>query len=299
MLLGEAGNDPLKKASLVNEVADTIALIPDQIIRAMYIQTCAQKFGIEEKILYDRVRKSREAMLEAEKKQRDREREREERTERVHAEAVGLKDEEDGPSESSETKIPAREVPAHGDEEPLTASAERELLKFLLEYGDEKLIFDKDSRFYVSGEESSVAEFILDTLEGNALKFRNSRYALLLEEYTRLFDSGLPQASILARLRDSSDPKLTATARDLLVDKYNLTVLNFEHSLTTTSTMLVMYVPKALLKLQLMNMEIELKSLQKELMGKLDDADAQMKLMQSIAEKGKMKAALSRMIQQI
>ena len=299
MLLGEAGNDPLKKASLVNEVADTIALIPDQIIRAMYIQTCAQKFGIEEKILYDRVRKSREAMLEAEKKQRDREREREERTERVHAEAVGLKDEEDGPSESAETKIPAKEVPTHGDEEPLTASAERELLKFLLEYGDEKLIFDKDSRFYVSGEESSVAEFILDTLEGNALKFRNSRYALLLEEYTRLFDSGLPQASILARLRDSSDPKLTATARDLLVDKYNLTVLNFEHSLTTTSTMLVMYVPKALLKLQLMNMEIELKSLQKELMGKLDDADAQMKLMQSIAEKGKMKAALSRMIQQI
>ena len=299
MLLGEAGNDPLKKASLVNEVADTIALIPDQIIRAMYIQTCAQKFGIEEKILYDRVRKSREAMLEAEKKQRDREREREERTERVHTEAVGLKDEEDGPSESAETKIPVREVPAHGDEEPLTASAERELLKFLLEYGDEKLIFDKDSRFYVSGEESSVAEFILDTLDGNALKFRNSRYALLLEEYTRLFDSGLPQASILARLRDSSDPKLTATARDLLVDKYNLTVLNFEHSLTTTSTMLVMYVPKALLKLQLMNMEIELKSLQKELMGKLDDADAQMKLMQSIAEKGKMKAALSRMIQQI
>ena len=299
MLLGEAGNDPLKKASLVNEVADTIALIPDQIIRAMYIQTCAQKFGIEEKILYDRVRKSREAMLEAEKKQRDREREREERTERVHAEAVGLKDEEDGPSESAETKIPAREVPAHGDEEPLTASAERELLKFLLEYGDEKLIFDKDSRFYVSGEESSVAEFILDTLDGNALKFRNSRYSLLLDEYTRLFDSGLPQASILARLRDSSDPKLTATARDLLVDKYNLTVLNFEHSLTTTSTMLVMDVPKALLKLQLMNMEIELKSLQKELMGKLDDTDAQMKLMQSIAEKGKMKAALSRMIQQI
>ena len=34
-------------------------------------------------------------------------------------------------------------------------------------------------------------------------------------------------------------------------------------------------------------------------MGKLDDTYAQMKLMQSIAEKGKMKAALSRMIQQI
>lgn len=301
MLLGEAGNDPLKKASLVNEVADTIALIPDQIIRAMYIQTCAQKFGIEEKILYDRVRKSREAMLEAEKKQRDREQQREAQTGQVYAEAVGLKDEDDGPSESAETRnsVSTREVTAHGDEEPLTASAERELLKFLLEYGEEKLIFDRDSRFYSEGEASSVAGFILDTLDGNSLKFRNSRYALLLDEYTRLFDSGLQQASILARLRDSSDPELTATARDLLVDKYNLTVENFEHSLTTTSTMLVMYVPKALLKLQLMNTEIELKGLQKELMGKLDDADAQMELMQSIAEKSKMKAALSRLIQQI
>ena len=60
-----------------------------------------------------------------------------------------------------------------------------------------------------------------------------------------------------------------------------------------------MYVPKSLLKLQLMNTEIELRGLQKELLGKLDDADAQMELMQSIAEKGKMKAALSRLIQQI
>lgn len=303
MLLGEAGTDPLKRASLVNEVADTIALIPDQIIRAMYIQTCAQKFGIEEKILYDRVRKSREAMIEAEKKQRDREREREEQTGQIYSEAVGLGNENGKPSEigpSAGEGIQTASIrPVKGDEEPMTASAERELLKFLLEYGEEKLVFDRDSRFYMEGEAPSVAEFILDTLDGNSLKFHNSRYAHLLAEYTRLFDSGLPQASILARLRDSSDPELNAVARDLLVDKYNLTVENFEHSLTTVSTMLVMYVPKSLLKLQLMNTEIELRGLQKELLGKLDDADAQMELMQSIAEKGKMKAALSRLIQQI
>ena len=303
MLLGEAGNDPLKRASLVNEVADTIALIPDQIIRAMYIQTCAQKFGIEEKILYDRVRKSREAMIEAEKKQRDREREREEQTGQIYSEAVGLGNENGKPSEigpSTGEGIQTASIrPVKGDEEPMTASAERELLEFLLEYGEEKLVFDRGSRFYMEGEAPSVAEFILDTLDGNSLKFHNSRYAHLLAEYTRLFDSGLPQASILARLRDSSDPELNAVARDLLVDKYNLTVENFEHSLTTVSTMLVMYVPKSLLKLQLMNTEIELRGLQKELLGKLDDADAQMELMQSIAEKGKMKAALSRLIQQI
>ena len=73
MLLGEAGNDPLKRAALVNEVADTIALIPDQIVRAMYVQTCSTKFGMDESMLYDRVRQSRDAMLLAERKQRERE----------------------------------------------------------------------------------------------------------------------------------------------------------------------------------------------------------------------------------
>ncbi|MGN0190807.1 MAG: DNA primase [Candidatus Cryptobacteroides sp.] len=301
-LLGEAGGDPLKRASLVNEVADTIALIPDQIIRAMYIQTCALKFGIEEKILYDRVRKSREAMLEAEKKQRDREadRQKQESAGQVNAGTVAGTDVEPATSGTVPPEKPAPSVnKSVSEEEVLTASAERELLRFLLEYGEHKLVFEKDSRFFVDGEPPTVAEFILDTLDGNSLTFRNSRYARLLDEYTRLFDSGLPQGSILSRLCDNPDPLIASVSRDLLVDKYNLTVKNLENSLTAASTMLVTYVPKSLLKLQLMNLEIGLKSLQRELMEKAPDADAQMELMQKIAEGSKMKAAISRLIQQI
>ena len=58
LLLGEAGNDPIKRANLINDIADTIALIPDAVIRAVYVRTCADRFEIDERIMADRVSKT-------------------------------------------------------------------------------------------------------------------------------------------------------------------------------------------------------------------------------------------------
>lgn len=60
LLLGQAGNDPLKRAELINDIADTIALIPDQIKRAVYVQNAADKFGIAEDMIYARIHSSRQ-----------------------------------------------------------------------------------------------------------------------------------------------------------------------------------------------------------------------------------------------
>ena len=280
MLLSNAGNDPLKKAALVNEVADTIALIPDQITRASYVQFCSTTFKMDEQMLYDRIRSTRAEMLISEKKQQDRAAAREE-------------DEGSGMLEmTASSSIPeADNVLKLREEEPMTASGERELLCFLLEYGDNPLKFDKNSPFRTD-EVPTVADFILNTLEDNAMEFHNSMYARLLEQYTKFYDDGLQQNQILARLRDSSDPEINAVTRDLLVDKYNITVKNFESSLTTAETLLVTYVPKSLIKLQLLNVELELKGLQKELMA-AQDAGRMDVLMQKITELNRMKASLA------
>ncbi len=288
MLLGEAGNDPLKRASLINEVADTIALIPDQIVRAMYVQSCSAKFGTEEGMLYDRVRQSREAMLVAEKKQQEREAARESAAEEGQ--------DSPEPEPADEPQRPERPQAATGtaqmhEEEPFTASGERELLCFLLEYGECELKFDKDSPFRTD-EVPTVADFILNTLDDNGMVFHNTMYARILEQYTKFYDDGLQQSRILARLRDSADPQISAVTRDLLVDKYNLTVKNFENSLTSAETMLVTYVPKSLIKLQLLNVELELKALQKELMT-TQDAGKMEELMRKITELSRMKSSLA------
>ncbi len=307
MLLGEAGDDPLKRASLINEVADTIALIPDQIVRAMYIQTCSAKFGTEESVLYYRVRQSREALLVSEKRQREREAAREE----AAMSSLDASDNQDTPGVSGAEESQdapgdkARETggllrdgfrDAAGsagmrEEEPFTASGERELLGFLLEYGECELKFDKDSPYWTD-EVSTVADFILNTLDDNGMTFRNSMYAWILEQYAVFYDEGLQQSRILARLRDSADSQTSAVTRDLLVDKYNLTVKNFENSLTSPETMLVTYVPKSLIKLQLLNVELEIKSLQKELVATQDSGKME-ELMRRITELNRVKSSLA------
>ncbi len=303
MLLGEAGNDPLKRASLINEVADTIALIPDQIVRAMYIQTCSAKFGTEEGMLYDRVRQSREAMLVAEKRQREREAAREaaagpdaEGVSETEGVTEGGSDDAQAQSREDGGRLREQFPDAAGDagmrvEEPFTASGERELLCFLLEYGECELKFDKDSP-YRTDEIPTVADFILNTLDDNGMVFRNSMYARILEQYAKFYDEGLQQSRILARLRDSADSQTSAVTRDLLVDKYNLTVKNFENSLTSADTMLVTYVPKSLIKLQLLNVELELKSLQRELVATQDSGKME-ELMRKITELSRVKSSLA------
>lgn len=280
MLLSNAGNDPLKKAALVNEVADTIALIPDQITRASYVQFCSTTFKMDEQMLYDRIKSTRAEMLISEKKQQDRAAAREE-------------DDDSGMLEmtASSTIPEADNVLKLREEEPSTASGERELLCFLLEYGDNALIFDKDSPFWTE-ETPTVADFILNTLDDNAMDFHNTMYAHVLDQYTKFYDDGLQQNQILSRLRDSSDQEINAVTRDILVDKYNITVKNFENSLTTTETMLATYVPKSLIKLQLLNVELQLKGLQRELMT-MQDAGKMEELMQKITELSRMKASLA------
>ena len=63
LLLGEAGNDPLKRANLINDIADTIALMPDAVVRAVYVRATAERFDMDEQILADRIVKTRSKVL--------------------------------------------------------------------------------------------------------------------------------------------------------------------------------------------------------------------------------------------
>jgi DNA primase len=51
ILLAESQNDPIKKAKLIHEIVDSIALIPDQISRSVYLSECSTLLGIPEKAL--------------------------------------------------------------------------------------------------------------------------------------------------------------------------------------------------------------------------------------------------------
>ena len=268
LLLGQAGNDPLKRAELINDIADTIALIPDQIKRAVYVQNAADKFGIAEDMIYARIHSSRQKMIEEERKEAERERIREERAEANAVVPEVSVNADVAPSQVvPEQPVPVTSAPA-GFESPVLQPSEKDLLGFILRNGMSPLEFESDSPYYEEDGAVPVADFIRDALDGH--EFANTSYRRVYDEYFRLYDENpaLTQTDIVRKLMDSPDRAMADMVADFVEDRYQLTVKNFKDSMTAESSHLVLNVPKAILvynSLRVKAQEMEITERLKEL----------------------------------
>ena len=314
LLLGEAGNDPLKRANLINDIADTIALMPDAVVRAVYTRTTAGRFEMDEQTIADRIAKTRSRVLLEDQKQREREAERQ-RNRTAGESGYPGRQRLSGPVPDGDVPVPmpddymseygypdtgysdvppVEEVPSVSGplvlNEPYLEPCERELLGFIMEDGCSPLEFDRDSKYYVEGETVSVAEFIDSSLAADDTAFVNQSYAKVYDAYFVLYDEGLSQQQIGQRLLNSMDEEIAAVARELLIEKHQLTVKNFEQSLTSASTRLVQYVPKALMAYQCRRLDMLLKEKTRELeTASLED---QLTLLTEITSLNKMRTLL-------
>lgn len=316
LLLGEAGGDPLKRATLINDIADTIALMPDAVVRAVYVRASAERFEIDEQILADRISKTRAKMLVDDQKQREREAERQRN--RAAAQVSGdVPPPIPGDYVPGDDYMPGGEYPPVDDygygvdyqheppvdtvppvnvgpvilNEPYLEACEKELLGFILEEGCTTLEFDRDSKYYIEGESVNVAEFIDGSLAEDDTVFANASYAKVYEAYFQMYDEGLAQPQIAQRLLNSMDEEIAAVARELLIEKYQITVKNYEQSLTAVSTRLVQYVPKALMAYQCRRLDLILKEKTREL--EAASIEDQLALLTEITSLNKMRTMLN------
>ena len=274
ILLGEAGDDPLKRANLINDIADTVALIPDAVKRSVYVDVCSRKFNIDSQILFERIGHTRGEMLAEEKTRNDSRRRREE--EHTLSRPV----EDTGASASEPRPVSMLSAPAGLEfDDVYLAPCEKELLGFIVESGDEHLAFDRDSEFYMEGESQTVAEFIDSALAGDDVQFANGIYRKVYDEYFGMYDRGLTQEQIRNRLLNSTDREIALVTADLLEDKYIITVENYINALTSKSTMLVMYVPKSVMAYQSRRIEKMLTEYDAKLESAGDDVAAQMDIL--------------------
>ncbi|MBO8466254.1 MAG: DNA primase [Bacteroidetes bacterium] len=288
MLLGQAGDDPLKKAELINDIADTISLIPDAVKRSVYVEACSVRFNIESQLLFDRISHTRTAMLVSEQKQR---------------EARQKKEHETGPEPAGEPfpqENPAREKEDSGSvagivlDDPFLAPCEKELLGFILEHGDKYIDFDRDSEFYQEdGRQTTVAEFIDSALAADETEFSNTAYRKVYDEYFVMYDEGLSQERIQRRLLNSMDRETSMVAADILVEKYMITVENYRNSLTSIGTQLVIFVPKAVMAYQVKRIEKKLKSLSSDLVQAGDDVERQTFILSEITRWNRAKVMIN------
>ena len=247
LLLGDAGDDPLKKATIINEIADTISVIPDMVKRSVYVDSCAAKFKIESDILFARIRSTREKALIEEKAEADRARNRE-RYEPTRSET---------PSETPQPQVVTATPTTLSlmETDHILGASEKELLTFILQDGTSPLQFPSDSRFYREDETTTVAEFIDNSLGGTP--FVNEVYKKVYDAYFLLYDKGEEQDHIIKKLLDNQDRNIAFVVAELSVEKYNLSVEDFSRSLTTRASWLVSYVPRAILVYQDKQKQVE------------------------------------------
>ena len=138
----------------------------------------------------------------------------------------------------------------------------------------------------------TVADFIDATLADSELDFRNSSYYKVYELYFTMYQEGLTQQQIQQRLLNSMDEEVSAVAKSILIEKYEITVKNYVQSMTAEATRLVMFVPKSLLVYQAKRVEVEVKDKMEEVQ-QTSDPERQMALLAEITALNKVRTAIN------
>jgi DNA primase len=157
-LVNETKNDPIKKATVIKDIVQSVSLIPDAIIRSVYVKECAGIMDMDESMLQTEVNKIRRKN--------------------------GAKNEF---KQEQVTEVPeaAFETEAEKVEKAvLLDGEEKELLRLILNYGNVVVDVDAENEEKEAHSfELSVCEYILFELMRDDVHFQNPIHQLVLDEY--------------------------------------------------------------------------------------------------------------------
>ena len=194
LLLKDAQNDPIKRATVIKDIVETIAVIPDPIYRATYIKECSRTLEMAEQTLTNEVNKILRAK---------------------YRKQLGLDSSQASypPYESSSPYPPyQQQQPQPEDSTPIGFFQEQELVKLLLTHGTETLD--------IEGEIVPIASLIIDDLKNDGLLFRDPTHKKIFDAFDRGLDTNhIPTAQDFI---SSEDEDVAVLAANLLSSQYKL-----------------------------------------------------------------------------
>ena len=200
LLSEEAGNDPVKRAAMINTIIESIAIIPDIIQRQVYVKECAQLLRIQESILTKKVVELRKKQW-AEKKKKE-----------------GVATAEHNAQEPA-TKVSATEVqevavlPSESTSSSCKQQNIQNLIQMIIRYGEQVL-------FQVEGRDIRVGEYIINEFRTDSVEIENPLYRMVIDEYVSHYqEEGWVAANFYQHYPDM---RLSQLAVEMLADKYQL-----------------------------------------------------------------------------
>ena len=160
VLMDGSENDPIQRSKLIREVVQSVALIPDQITRSVYVQEIAKKFEINEKTISNELIKLLRARLT-----------KEQQGARVFQSPEGKAQKERNLQEEVAKK-----------KQPSAFEYELDLIRLMLLFGTREIVLGDESD---EKKKTSVIELIYDELVQDDLKFENPLCKMIFEEFER------------------------------------------------------------------------------------------------------------------
>lgn len=236
LLAQELNKDPLQRAKLIGEVVNSIAVIPDAIVRAVYIEQTAAKLNIKEELLQQEVAKLRHKKQSETFYQQKREQERLERLQGLQAAEPASFATQSG----AQKNIPGFVVNTYCSE------AEKEILYYLLKFGNLPIHIDEDFAYGAEqDEEQSVAQYILTQLQNDDLELQNLQYKEIFDEYYQLKEHD--SEKVMRYFMNHPNSNVSKIVADLFIQQYTITIEQFNKSIIPERNLLGRVVPKSIL----------------------------------------------------
>ena len=269
LLLKDAESDPQKRSEVIRDIVNSIAVIPDRIVRQTYISQCAEQVKMEERIIAAEVGKQMH------------------QNNRPEGSQAQEGEQEEQPS------VPATNTILRGMAD--SSQKEFELVKAIIRHGS-AFLFTEESE---DGEKTdwTVASYIAADLEADGISLQTPLYAQILNEATALVDTEEQKYVSLHYFMQAETPEIQQLATQVAEDNYTLSKKQLEEH-NPDENRLVELIPHLLNEYKFHIVESRLKELLLELRNPevLQSPERARAIMEEHAQFNQLKKVLSPMV---
>lgn len=260
LLLDSAGNDPIKRAELISDIVQSIAIIPDTIVRSVYTKECSRLMEISEEVLLREINKIKLSQLQngtpPNKKTLS-----ETSADKQNSQEEGTQ------NDDTETLTETQGVPQGVLQEKRVPSPldpfEKTLVRYMIRYGFHDL-FSEINEETGETETWKVIPYILTDLRNDEIEFQHPLYKKVIAEINHIFDQ---EGEHLTRyFLAHPDEEISRLAVDLVSEKYQLSKIHTKfQTIESEEEKLADLIPRALFELKDAITSLNIKHIREEI----------------------------------
>jgi DNA primase len=261
LLLKDTQRDPIKRAALISDMARSIGLIPDNVVRYACLRECATLLNVNEQIIQNEIKKY---LTQRDDNYLEQLRKEANRVESAESESPVPPEPMPERPEAAHEEAPSTEVaqayqtyiPEDNREQYLFYVKELALVKTLIRYGERVVCNVEDEEG--NDVPLTVAEYITMDLRQDNLQFHNPLHRrILTETMEHLHDAAFTAERYFLY---HADPEVSRLAADLSSDRYQLSKYHSKaQKIVTDEERLAELVPHQMIDFKLAILEEEMK----------------------------------------